>query len=135
MNIQLMDELYGLLILHPEVHDQSLWCSHGGQAGEVLESLENDCGTTACLAGWAAFLAAPKTARVVASSVRLPDGHRIDIPSYAQMQLGWPDGVAYWMFRFADREQVLWGLKWLKDHPDTDSSRVLTEAWQAEHGE
>lgn len=44
MNVELLEKIREQIIAHPEQHDQQLW------------GFKADCGTTHCIAGWAAVL-------------------------------------------------------------------------------
>jgi hypothetical protein len=49
VNVQLLEQTMRHIIDHPETHDQGIWVSD-----------KEDCGTTACFAGWACLLSGAK---------------------------------------------------------------------------
>jgi hypothetical protein len=84
------------------------------------------CATAACVAGWAAILAAPEGAILTSSHICLPDNTRQFIDNYAQGVLGLNDRAAMYLFSpFRTEEQVLGGLDYLADHPNDASVEDL----------
>lgn len=80
----------------------------------ILEALDGEaCGTTCCVAGWAAVLTAPPGAvlhdRLVKSGA---EWERIDVAAARALGIPWPDGLGYnetiWLFEDGRaRDQVL----------------------------
>jgi hypothetical protein len=82
---------------HPGMHYQGSWWDAGLQAGEadmlpvarLLASLDaSRCGTTCCVAGWAAAVTAPAGSVFEDSDVRYPDGRNRRIEFAAADALG-----------------------------------------------
>ena len=122
-NSALADEIAGIIGGTPERHRQYLWASVPGRREFTPATARNDCGTTACVAGWAAILTLGEewTLDDAWAVSWLPDEQavRISIRSAGQQALGLTRQQADWLFDSClHREEVLWALKWLRDHQD-----------------
>lgn len=53
-NIELAEKILKLITTKPELHDQTSWSGHG-EADDPNQDYQ-ECGTTACIAGWATIL-------------------------------------------------------------------------------
>lgn len=80
----------------------------------ILEALDGEaCGTTGCVAGWAAVLAAPPGAVLDEALIISGDDYqRIDHAAARALGIPWPDGLDYnqtiWLFEGErTRDQVL----------------------------
>lgn len=110
-------EVAAIIRLQPARHDQSLWFDgHDGEDGNeviavetVLAALYSDddlCGSTACVAGWAAILAAAADTYIAEGSYLLPSYQPIE--SAGRRALGISHDEAMWLFNCRrSREQVL----------------------------
>lgn len=97
---------------HPDKHDQSRWIYSPTAeeippgvigpdevyAGYDRDRVLNECGTTACYAGWYALLAG----RVFSGYGHLLSGGRQDVPRFAAKGLGLTPDEAYALFYDAD---------------------------------
>lgn len=80
---------------HPEKHKQSTWVV-GGTAEDYYDPKINECGTTACLAGWTVLLNAPDgVTRAEDARVRIAEELGIDFGhqgwEYVALKLLFPD--------------------------------------------
>lgn len=79
----------------------------------ILHMPENSCGTTACVAGHAAIIAAPSVYKYnyARDSLVLPSDEEVYIEEYSRKALGITNYQSNWLFQ-SDRtkEQVLWAL-------------------------
>ena len=103
----------------PAAWNQRTWLElplgHSRDVASMLEDLDHDeCGTTACVAGWAAILAAPAGARAMACghgmirSLSLPDDSVTEIKAAGAAALGLDTSGAYWLFDVdRTRDEVL----------------------------
>ncbi len=151
-NIELMGKVREIIADNPERHDQNIY--HGNafersptfdyfyhivpaeQAREwalrpIPEQPENQdliCGTTACVAGWAAILAAPAGSQITGRNLQEPYGPQVHIEDYARRHLGITHVQAAWLFHSRrSRDEVLRGIDYLLSHPDATSGGGLTE--------
>lgn len=60
MNTELMIKVRDHIVAHPEQHDQATWAE------------KTECGTTACVAGWALILGSPVDAHIFDETGSLP---------------------------------------------------------------
>jgi hypothetical protein len=135
LNIELMERVHQLIQMRPELHDQQTWgrTPSDTPAGIISARAETGefCGTTACVAGWAAILGAPENALIHDSAVIIGD-QVFGVSIYAARLLGLSWDQQTWLFTAAaTRERVLWTLKWLPDHPDAGTDELM-QAWHAE---
>lgn len=136
LNTELMERLRQLILMRPQLHDQQIWVHNareGTPAALISRWAESGepCKTTACVAGWAAILGAPKHAYVYRARVII-GSRKIPVSEYAAHVLGLTPDQQYFLFRGdASRDAVLWALKWLPDHPDANWLQ-LSRAWAAE---
>jgi hypothetical protein len=121
----LMREIEEIIVKHPESHNQLNWWTlergyWRSRVEEIRDSLPELCRTTACVAGWAAFLAAPQGTRIaVGYNLRLPSGELRYVQHYAQHALNLDTGQASWLFAgHRTSDEVVAALRWLPDHPD-----------------
>lgn len=83
---------------HPENWEQGVWCGIPaiGSTVDVIRSsmVDGACGSTACVAGWTAILAAPAGSVITVGSrrwaecLRLPNGAVTSIRNVAENALG-----------------------------------------------
>lgn len=135
LNIELMERVRQLIQMRPELHAQETWgrTPSNTPAGAISARAEKGefCGTTACVAGWAAILGAPENALIHDSAVTI-GGQEFGVSIYAAQLLGLSWDQQTWLFTAAaTRERVLWTLKWLPDHPDAGTDE-LGQAWREE---
>jgi hypothetical protein len=161
INTELMAKVRAIIEQHPSRHRQSSWVANvfnpsiyattkplttealAGVAGtdmpaEAANPENPICGTTACVAGWAAILAAPKGATIINMfDIAIPAGKITgrmvydyrSIPIYAQEKLGLTDIQAAWLFSgYRKRQEILAAMAWLPDHQD--ASREALEAFE-----
>lgn len=141
-NIAIVAEAAEHIAEWPEHHAQEHWVStHGNDYTIVDVRADNgehpDCGTTLCWAGWIAFLNAPAGSTLHGTDVKLPDGWRETISSYAKDVAGLSDDQAGVMFHgiTGDREsqvaQVLAVAAMLERDPDASGFELHQAAAQA----
>jgi hypothetical protein len=118
-SISLIDAVLDIVENHPELHDQSLWVDG---LREALEGgTEPDCGTTACVAGWAAILSAPAGSRIESTGHVLLAGEDIsrDVEEYAVEALGISESGGVWLFsQLRTRDEITVSLRYLKAYPE-----------------
>lgn len=85
-NTDLLHAIARQIEAQPETYDQSVWVS------------DTPCGTTACIAGWAALLSEGDI--TIDEDVVYMDGGRrqIDVHTYASSELGLDRHEAMWLF-------------------------------------
>lgn len=91
-------ELVSFLREHPEMHDQDFWLCTGPQwNGEPMTTTRvfEQCGTTACAAGWTVLLAGGKALDGTWAEL---DGKRARIQTHARILLGLTNEEADWLF-------------------------------------
>ena len=101
---ELAAEIAAVIRDHEALWYQGSWFGLGG--GRPIESLRAAlleespvCGTTACVAGWAAAFASPKGTKVWAGgSLEFPDGGGVDVMDVARCALGLSQADAGWLF-------------------------------------
>ena len=126
-NDRLADEIIGIITTTPERHNNSDWLT----VTSIYSPAEAraDCRTTACVAGWAAILTAREEWRLDCVGLFAPDGRRVRrYYEFGRDALGITNDQAEWLFN-AERaqEEILWGLKWLRDHPDANERDLDSE--------
>jgi hypothetical protein len=129
---KLADELIGVLSSRPDLHSQRLWMSGFITPRNFRKQLDypDECGTTACLAGWVAALTCDAAFRLSPNFIILDDGNVKSYSYYARERLGLTHTQAAVLFRVCETtEEVIHGLKYLKDHPDADGVDLTTELW------
>jgi len=108
----------------PAAWDQEVWlkldAGHGGDVASMradLDAGDGSCGTTACVAGWAAILNAPENAKAAPPQYWLirrlvmPDGTAAEIKRLGQAALEIDGRVMSWLFAdYRTRDQVLTAL-------------------------
>lgn len=121
---------------HPENWQQAVWYgyeSHDLDVADIRRSMESgECGTIACVAGWAAILMSPEGTRLrenpLASnldSVQYPNGGGASIRNIAEAALGLTDDEADYLFEpQRTKEEVIAiltaienGFDWYRDLP------------------
>ena len=131
MNTELMERVRQLIMMRPELHEQSHWLGgseFSAPIAPITQAAENGepCGTTACVAGWAALFAAPTDSLIERDSCIEVDGMIRTVQMYAKEQLGLTDAQAGCLFTAENnRDDVLWMLKWLPDHPDATADEIM----------
>lgn len=131
-------------MMRPELHWQSIWVATKDVELESLNDLNcvddiiraaetgEECNTAACVAGWAALLAAPQGSSLLNGDIITQTKRVYNICDYATDALGIDSYIAYWLFMASNtHEQVLWALKWLPDHQDATVDD-LADAWEEE---
>lgn len=98
--MQLRQAVLDQIVTYPQTHDQRDWVS--------------DCGTTACVAGWALIL----------SSGHLPAGEAFDILEEAQELLELSDYDAIRLFHYTNNSQACHALKFLANGDPVDWEEV-----------
>lgn len=136
LNTELLERVRQLILMRPSLHNQWVWVRNARKdvsAETISRRAESGepCKTTACVAGWAAILGAPRHAYVYQACV-ITGGHAIPVSRYAGELLGLTIDQQCFLFQEdTSRDAVLWALKWLPDHPDADQAQLYT-AWAAE---
>jgi hypothetical protein len=136
---------------HPERHDQSLWFSSSACGADPADvalwadrpvphvAVNPDapvCQTTACVAGWAAIMAAPKGSRLDRAGVILIYGEYHEIGRVATDALELYLTDAGWLFAGdRSRDEVVAALDILADDPDGFEPGYLDEAVEARIGD
>lgn len=100
-------------------HGQHIWVAPGPvwlnpEAQQVL----NDCGTTACIAGWASLAAAPAGTVLHGLYLVFPDGSMADVEDFGRVALGLSPETAHELFYAMS---TWWSLEKLEDlaaHPE-----------------
>jgi hypothetical protein len=136
MNVTLMEEIRQQIMMYPGNHSQLSWA--GGESlsrkvpvSKLLDLGNHPCGTTVCVAGWAAILTAPKKAYVYDNYLWV-GRKQYAIGDIAQKAMGLTSAQANWLFNpYRGQDAVLWALKWLPDHQDADAAD-LSVAWGEE---
>lgn len=109
MNITLAEDIMGLILMHPEQLDMDLYVD---AEGVTVQELRDSCGTTACIAGWAAILTLP-------ADVRVWDGVAggRSIAEIGRVALQLRDDVADVLFHGTDDDEAVPALKYLLGNP------------------
>ena len=135
MNKKRTREIAKIVREHQELWNQGTWVDASNPSGlfdvadirDYLEAIKLDldpdtslCGTTGCVAGWAAMLYAPAGSKLSAysSSVELAPGFMFNgtvspsIESFGQITLDLTGDQSDWLFsEYRTQEQVLWALE------------------------
>ena len=102
MNTELARKALAAIRKYPDAHNQVWFVSDGGRSFPVAAGNGDrpPWGTTLCMAGWAAFLAAPDGAKIDPAwrAIVLPDGKSRTIEHYARDLLGLTDGQVEALF-------------------------------------
>lgn len=127
-NKALIRKVRNIVKNHPDRHNQEVWYTSKFDARNLyrasVEKLrkyatkplpaeqampDGYCGTTACVAGWAAILSAPRgTTLDGVEGLILPDGEGIDVQEYAAEQMGLDWDESDYLFHSArTREEIL----------------------------
>lgn len=135
LNTELLERVRQIILMRPELHNQQTWGRTPSDVPVGVTSARAEtgeyCGTTACVAGWAAILSAPEDALMRDGCICV-GANEFSISLYAARQLGLSWDQQTWLFPAeATRERVLWTLKWLPDHPDAGTPE-LWGAWKDE---
>jgi hypothetical protein len=136
MNITLTDAVLDILCTDPQRHDQDVWISpafsswNKGEEFTPEAARDPECGTTACIAGWAVLLSLPAGSVIDSRyNIRLPDGTLRFIPYWARDVLEITDEQADTLFHdIGTTEGAIRALKYLKDHPFADDGDLLHAA-------
>ena len=128
-NTALADELIGLITANPKRHDNAVWISLRA-VGSLPSSVRDDCGTTCCVAGWIAALTLDDSWTMQADRVINRSGV-ISYRLFGTKTLGITSLQAGWLFCGArTQEEVIWALKWLRDHQDATNDDLDANAPQ-----
>lgn len=123
---ELAGEIFDIIKFHESLWEQGSWFDHdsvlltttvGMSVEEWLDELENPtCGTTACVAGWAAIKTAPRGSKVMTAAVIFPDGTQHVADELGRKALGLTYSEGVWLFD-GDRskDEVLRALAALRD--------------------
>jgi hypothetical protein len=117
LNTELAERIIGQILMEPERFDMGEWVSETGTIGQLREN----CGTSACIAGWAAMLTLPLNARVGgdrATRVFLCDGTDEPVSVAAERALGLEPDVADVLFTETGDDEAVVALKFLIGNPD-----------------
>jgi len=104
LNAALAAQVAGIIRNRPQAWNQGIWLEFNAGQGRTVAELRADCGTSACVAGWAALLAAPDTAEAappmygLVRDLILPGGTVTGIKNAAKEALGLDDWTAAWLF-------------------------------------
>lgn len=123
---KLAGEIFDIISLQEALWNQSSWFDHAEvyiteertlSVQEWLDELANPtCGTTACVAGWAAIKTAPKGSRITASGIRLPNGDKREASLMGREALGLDYRDANWLFDSErSRDEVMLALAAIRD--------------------
>lgn len=121
MNTQLAEDIIGFVTMEPE----RLYMGHWIEAPHdtVGEVTPWHCGSSACLAGHAVLLTAPKDARLIRNGgasfdfLGLADGTVVTIEKAGREALELSEDITNILFYLEDSAAVP-ALKWLTGHPD-----------------
>ena len=128
MNITLAEDIMGLILMHPEQLDMDLYVD---AEGDTVQELRDSCGTTACIAGWAALLTLPADVRVWDGNA---GGRSISEIGREALQLG--EDVADVLFHDTVNDEAVPALKFLIGRPDAtagDLEKFLDEGRDDHH--
>lgn len=123
---QLAGEIIDIIEFHESLWEQGSWFDHDTvlltdtvtlSVQEWLDELENPtCGTTACVAGWAAIKTAPRGAKVTCAAVIFPDGTTHAAEELGRVALGLDYAEANWLFGSGrSKNEVLRALAAIRD--------------------
>lgn len=128
MNVALAKKVLTKVRKHPERHNQDEFVSGLTQL-DTKTMKGTACGTTACLAGWAGVLAAPKGTRIDPNNTTLmfPDGSSMDIERYATEQLDLTSDQAGALFYCFDNATAIKRLEYLTTNPVASYEDLETE--------
>ena len=127
---ELMAQVAAVIRDHPGSHDQDWWVDLPDTHAEDVEVLRRRayedqpvCGTTACVGGWAAIMAAPPGSFIdrYGERITLKGEHltTVRIEIYARQVLGLNVDQAEWLFGHRRaRSAILAALAYLPSHPD-----------------
>lgn len=131
-NNALIDDILGVILQNPELHDQLLWI---GEQADGHTTDDVPCGTTACVAGWAVILAAPPGTRLMrmdthldqveVAEAKLPSGEIRSVWELATELLQLSINQAHVLFNSRTSEAAIARLKYLKDHPGASKWDLL----------
>ena len=118
MNTELAERIIGQILMEPERFDMGEWVSETGTIGQLREN----CGTSACIAGWAAMLTLPPEAQVTSMgcTVVYSDGTIEPVSAAAERALWLEPDVADVLFSYPDDDEAVVALKFLIGNPDAD---------------
>lgn len=110
-------------------YNQSMWWDARGSTLEAADLIKHKCGSTACVAGWAAALAHPRGRFTGASTISLGLMGSHDIYDAGSRYLKLAKVQADWLFSsFRDDYEVLWALEnGNGDWDPADCPRVVAE--------
>jgi hypothetical protein len=135
MNNDIADLAITAITDHPHSHNQHAWLRHTGCWPIGITVLRQDlekssCGTTACLAGWVAVLTASQdTCFYNGAGIVMVEsgGVAAGIAAYAAGKLEITPEQADMLFLKLSNDEVVPGLKYLKDHPDATARDIYQE--------
>jgi hypothetical protein len=143
---ELLTEIRDLIRDHPERHDQGHWVDNifsahvGGNVADLVKFADQDipeypvnpdnpvCGTTACVAGWAAIFGSPMGTEIRDGGYLFgSDGHRVGTAQGRAQDLLDLDGdqASYLFAGERTRDEVLTALDRLIDYPDAEIQDAL----------
>jgi hypothetical protein len=123
VNVELALRAVELAKASPEQFDMSSFTCGWYDRDAVTKDSEDftpPCGTTACYAGWTAYLAAPVGSEVQGSYVWEPGKSSQHVEDYAIKALGITPGQAEALFYLKGIDQVEAAVRYLADNPDAD---------------
>lgn len=128
MNVALAEEIMALILMEPEKLDMTLFVARldrvvalGDDDYYDAGDLRDDCGTTACIAGWAALLTLPASARIRSGQIIEICGREQHIDVYAAAKLGISRELSQLLFYDVDDSEAVPALKFLIGNPDADA--------------
>lgn len=111
-----IDTLVSTLLLNSDRHYQGTWYGYFQGLSTPQEFMKDDCGTTACAAGFTKAIWGPK-------DQPLTEG--VTPWNFAMDELDLTRGQAEFLFLDTmDGEAVIRGLKYLKDHPHATNAEL-----------
>lgn len=141
-NVELAQKVLNKVRKHPERHNQADFIAMPGGPHKfynedgteniatitVADFKKTACGTTGCLAGWAAALTAPAGTVLdpIWSNLIFPDGTKADVEMYAIKALGITVGQANALFYCYDNETAIKRLEYLIEHPSAGLRELET---------
>lgn len=118
-NASLADEIIAIIMADPLRHNNATWISNSAKLPSPSEARIH-CGTTCCVAGWAAVLTLDDRWVLHASYAQnAVTRKQVNYDNIGRHELGLSSSQAEWLFSYLrTQEEVLWALKWLRDHED-----------------
>lgn len=134
MNTDLAEQIIGKILMEPERFDMAEWFGRYDEGeGEVVRvmgragRLRADCGTTACIAGWALLLTLADDVPVYGAHVVIDGCPRSTLGEAARaLDLAWD--VAEILFTRLDNDEAVPALKFLIGNPAATAAELFAFA-------